>query len=62
METLNSAHRISKLDLIPINRNFITVKPVLSDHINQVMFLAFYAGGCLLGYESSAFCTTFIQQ
>ena len=31
-----------------------TVKPVLSDHIQQGIFLAFQTGGCLLLYESSA--------
>ena len=44
------------------------VKPVLSDHIKQDIFLAFQTGGCLLLHESSAeslcmsFCTPFIQQ
>ena len=31
-----------------------TVKPVLSDHIKQDIFLAFQTGGCLLLYESSS--------
>ena len=31
-----------------------TVKPVLSDHIKQEIFLAFQTGGCLLLHESSA--------
>ena len=31
-----------------------TVKPVLSDHIKQDIFLAFQTGGCLLPHESSA--------
>ena len=31
-----------------------TVKPVLSDHIKQDIFLAFRAVGCLLLHESSA--------
>ena len=31
-----------------------TVKPVLSDHINKDMFLAFLTDGCLLLHESSA--------
>ena len=41
-----------------------TVKPVLSDHIKQDIFLAFQTGGCLLLHESTAgaFCATFIQQ
>ena len=32
----------------------ITVKPMLSDHIKQYIFLAFQTGGCLLLHESSA--------
>ena len=28
------------------------VKPVLSDHIKQEIFLAFHSGGCLLLHES----------
>ena len=32
----------------------ITVRPVLSDHIKQDIFLAFQTGGCLLLHESSA--------
>ena len=31
-----------------------TVNLVLSDHIQQDIFLAFHAGGCLLLHESSA--------
>ena len=31
-----------------------TVKPVLSDHIKQDIFLAFQTGGCLIRHESSA--------
>ena len=30
-----------------------TVKPVLSDHIKQYIFLAFQTGGCLLLHENS---------
>ena len=30
------------------------VKPALSDHIKQDIFLAFQAGGCILLHESSA--------
>ena len=37
-----------------INYQDITVKPVLSDHIKQDIFLAFQTGGCLLLHESSA--------
>ena len=31
-----------------------TVKPALSDHIKQDIFLAFQTGGCLLLHESSS--------
>ena len=31
-----------------------TVKPVISDHIKQDIFLAFRTGGCFLLHESSA--------
>ena len=31
-----------------------TVKPVLSDHIKQDIFLSFHTGGCLLLHERSA--------
>ena len=31
-----------------------TVKPVLSDHIKQDIFLAFQTDGCLLVHESSS--------
>ena len=31
-----------------------TVKPVLSDHIKQEIFLAFQTDGCLLLHESKA--------
>ena len=31
-----------------------TVKPVLSNHIKQDIFLAFQTGGCLLLHESRA--------
>ena len=31
---------------------FTRVKHVLSDHINQDIFLAFHSGGCLLLHES----------
>ena len=34
-----------------------TVKPVLSDHIKQDIFLAFQTGGCLLLHKSSAECS-----
>ena len=34
-----------------------TVKPVLSDHIKQDIFLAFQTGGCLLLYENRAECS-----
>ena len=34
--------------------NSNTVRPVLSDHIKQDIFLAFQSGGCLLLHESSA--------
>ena len=36
------------------NTHVVQVKPVLSDHIKQEIFLAFQTGGCLLLYESSA--------
>ena len=36
-----------------------TVKPVLSDHIKQDIFLAFQTGGCLLLHEST-WMTTFM--
>ena len=35
-------------------KSLSTVKPVLSDHIKQDIFLAFQTGGCLLLHESSA--------
>ena len=40
-----------------------TVKPVLSDHIKQNIFLAFQTGGCLLLHESSAesSCRSFLH-
>ena len=39
-----------------------TVKPVLSDHIKQDMFLTFQTGGCLLLHESSAeSCRSFLH-
>ena len=38
----------------------ITVKPVLSDHIKQDIFLAFQTGGCLLLHESSAESWSFL--
>ena len=39
---------------LPLLRNSqYTVKPVLSDHIKQDMFLAFQTGGCLLLHEST---------
>ena len=39
-----------------------TVKPVLSDHIIQDIFLAFQTGGCLLLHESSAeSCRSFLH-
>ena len=34
--------------------NICTVKPVLSDHIKQDIFLGFQTGGSLLLHESSA--------
>ena len=40
--------------LLYVDVSVMTVKPVLSDHINQDMVLVFKAGGCLLLYESSA--------
>ena len=36
------------------NTTTITVKPVLSDHIQQDIFWAFQTGGCLLLNESIA--------
>ena len=52
---------------------FYTVKPVLSDHIKQDMFLAFQKGCCLLLHEisclllhessaESSVCATLIHQ
>ena len=40
-----------------------TIKPVLSDHIQQDIFLAFQIGGCLLLHESSAesSCMSFLH-
>ena len=40
-----------------------TVKPSLSDHIKQYIFLAFQTGDCLLLHESSAesSCMSFLQ-
>ena len=39
------------------------VKPVLSNHIKQDIFLAFHTGGCLLLHESSAesSCRSFLR-
>ena len=38
-----------------------TVKPVLSNHINPDIFLAFQTGGCLLLHESSAESMSFLH-
>ena len=40
-----------------------TVRPVLSDHIKQDIFLAFQTGGCLLLHERSAesSCMSFLH-
>ena len=40
-----------------------TVKPVLSDHIKQDIFLAFQTGGCLLLHEkrTESACMIFLQ-
>ena len=42
---------------------YCTVKPVLSNHIKQYIFLAFQTGGCLLLHESSAesSCLSFLH-
>ena len=37
-----------------------TVKPVLSDHIKQDIFLAFQTGVCLLQHESCAESMSFL--
>ena len=39
-----------------------TVKPVLSDHIKQDIFLAFQTGGCLLLHESIAERSVLVQK
>ena len=40
-----------------------TVKPVLSDHIKQDIFLDFQTGGCLLLHENGAesYCRSFMR-
>ena len=53
---LNLFYRLSLLEchsfIQPHHLN--TVKPVLSNHIKQDIFLAFQASGCLLLHEGSA--------
>ena len=52
------AFKIDKLPPRSLLRNGVVhvqyVKPVLSDHMKQDIFLAFKTGGCLLLHESSA--------
>ena len=50
-----------------LQSKFLIVKPVLSDHIKQDIFLAFQTGGycCIIVVQKApveAFCATFIQQ
>ena len=42
---------------------YTTVKPVLSDHIQQYIFWAFQTGGCLLLYDCRAesSCMSFLH-
>ena len=56
---------VSSMNYHAIEKTYCSiVKPVLSDHIKQNIFLAFQTGGYLLLHESSAesSCTPFIQQ
>ena len=47
--------------LVRYGQNLDVVKPVLSDHIEQDIFLAFQTGGCLLLHESSAESRSFLR-
>ena len=65
LNRLNAHYQVKRLSMCnALVEVLYTVKPVLSDHIKQDMFLAFLTGGCLLLHENfqKAFCATIIQQ